>query len=213
MNQVFWTDERVAGSLLAVPLPIIVLALIILIASGALPATSAYMGGEFAQAAPYAATFRLLFLLSALGWLVQTLGLGLFSRLLVRAGQDQLAVLAFTLVLFAAPLAVLWATFRMSVELWAVQEAAHTGSLPALFAPLLAWTNDFFRLASVSYLVAGGIAGIGILRIGIISSAIGWATITWTVLWLVARFTVGAGVPAIPVIMPAVIGIALLWRA
>lgn len=210
MKQAFWTDGRAAGSLMAGPLPIIIVALIILIASGALPASSMNLQAEFAQAASYTATFRLLFLLSALGWIVQSLGLGLLSRLLLRAGQGQLAILAFTLVLAAAPLVVLWATFRMSVELWAVQEAAHTGSLPELLTPLQAWNNSFFRLAYVAYLAAGAVFGYAIVRSTILAPAIGWASIAWTVLWLAARFIGSVGIPAVPVIMPAVIGLALL---
>jgi hypothetical protein len=211
MSLAFWTDERVAGSLLAGSLPIIALALIILIASGALPVSSAYLQGDFAKAAPYTATFRLLFLLSALGWIVQTLGFGLFARLLLRAGHGQLAVLAFTLALVAATFVVLWATFRMSVELWAAGEAARIGSMPAIFEPLQAWTNSFFGVAERAHFLATAGFGWGTVRTGLLAPGLGWSVIGWSLLMLLAGL--GGGLPpATPIIMPAVMGIALLLR-
>jgi hypothetical protein len=211
MNQEFWTDERVAGSLLVTSLLILVLALIIMIASGAMPGFSAMLQGSLAQVAPYAATFRLLILLFVIGWIVQLLGLGLLTRLLLRAGGEQLAILAFTLILVAAIISILYSTFRMSVELWAAQEAARIGTLPAFYEPLRAWISDFFRVASRMYHLAVAGYGLGILRTGLLVSWVGWAAIGWSLLWLLGGL-VGVGAPAIPLIMPVIIGIALVWR-
>jgi hypothetical protein len=211
MKQAIWTERRIAGGLLAGSLPIIVLALIILFSSEAGRSASPYMRGDLAQAAPSASTFRLLFLLSAVGWILQALGLVLLARLLSRAGYGQLAVLAFTLVLIAAVLAVLWATFRMSVELWAAEETAFTGSIPVLFAPLRAWSNSFFRLAYVMNLVAGASMGWGSARACILKPGLGWFAVAWSAVWLVA-FAFGLRIPAVPVILPAVIGVALFFR-
>src|SRR5690554_5339058 len=96
------SPNRLAGILLVTSLLVLILALIIMIVSGATPGFSAMLRGSLAQAAPYAATFRLLSLLFAVGWIVQLLGLGLLTRLLVRAGEEQLAIMAFTLVVVAA---------------------------------------------------------------------------------------------------------------
>jgi hypothetical protein len=167
--------------------------------------------GSLAQAAPYAATFRLLILLFVIGWIVQLLGLGLLTRLLMRVGDEQLAILAFTLVVVATILAILYSTFRMSVELWAAEEAARTGSIPEILEPLKAWTNSFFRVASsVHYLAMTGF-GWGILRTGLLTPWVGQAAIGWSVLWLIGGL-VGIGAPAIPLIMPPVIGVALLMQ-
>ncbi|HEX6387148.1 MAG TPA: hypothetical protein VF177_20980 [Anaerolineae bacterium] len=211
MNQAFWTDRRIAGSLLVASLLILFLALIILIASGAAPAFPAIVQGRLAQVAPYAATFRLLILVFAVGWIVQLLGLALLTRLLVRAGGEQLAILAFTLILVATIMAILWSAFRMSVELWAAQEAARTGSVPELFEPLKAWTSSFFRVASRAHFLATAGFGLGILRTGLLARWVGWVAIGWSLLWLLGGL--GGGVPpATPLIMPAVIGFALLRK-
>ena len=53
MNQAFWTDGRVAGSLLVAGLLIGLLAVIIMIASGALPGFAA-VGGALELRAPFA---------------------------------------------------------------------------------------------------------------------------------------------------------------
>jgi hypothetical protein len=209
VNRAFWTDRRVAGSLLAGGLPITALALMILIASGALPASAVYLQGELAQAAPYVAASRTLFPLSALGWLVQTLGLGLLAGLLARTRHGQLGILTFSLVFVAAPLVALWATFRTSVELWFVQEAARAGSIPEIIEPLQAWTNGFFDVGTRAYHFAVAGSGLAMIRTGLLAPWVGWAAIGWSLLWLFAGLF-GMGAPAIPVILPAALGFALL---
>ena len=205
------SQGRIAGGLLVASLLVLLLDLIIMIASGAAPAFPAIISGRLAEAAPYAATFRLLILGFVIAWIVQLLGLVLLTRLLVRAGDEQIAILAFTLVLVATLLAVLYTTFRMSVELWAAQEAARIGSVPAIFEPLRAWPHSFFAVAERAYFLATAGFGWAILRTGLLARWVGWAAIGWSLLWLLAGL--GGGVPpATPLIMPAVIGIALLWR-
>lgn len=211
MNQAFWTDERAAGSLLVAILPILLLALIIMIASGAIPAFFAMLQGSLGQVAPYAAIFRLLILLFLIAWIVQLLGFGLLTRLLLSAGGEQLAILAFILILVATILVIVDSTFRMNVELWAAQEAARTGSVPVVYEPLRAWTSSLFGVAErVHFLAVAGI-GLGILRTGLLARWVGWVAIGWSLLWLLGGL--GGGLPdALPLVMPVVIGVALLWR-
>ncbi len=209
MNQTFWTDERIAGSLLVGSLIILLLAAIMLIASGTIPGFSAMLQGSLAQVAPYADTFRLLSLFFILGWIVHLLGIGLLAWLLARAGGEQLAVLAFTLIILATTLAILYSAFRMNVELWAAQEAARTGSLPAVYEPLRAWTSSLFGVAERIHFLAVAGMGLGIIRTGLLAPWVGWMAIGWNLFWLLAGL--GGGVPpATPLIMPAVIGVTLL---
>lgn len=209
MNQAFWTAERAAGGLLVGGLLVLMLAAVIMIASGAMPGFSAILQGSLAEVAPYAATFRLLILMFVVGWIIQLLGLSLLTRLLVRAGAEQIAILAFTLMVAAAVMAILWSTFRMSVELWAAQEAARTGIVPGLFEPMQAWTTSFEKVASRMHYVAMAGFGWGIVRTRLLTPALGWATIGWSALWLVGGL--GGGLPpGLVFVMPAVIGVALL---
>ena len=209
MNEAFWTDRRVAGGLLVASLLILLLDVAILIASGAAPGFPAMVSGKLAEVAPYAATFRLLILGFVIAWFIQLLGLSLLTRLLLHAGSEQLAILSFTLILVATILAILYSTFRMSVELWAAQEAARLGSIPAVFEPLRAWPHAFFAVAERAYFLATAGFGLAILRTRLLAPWVGWAAIAWGLLLLLAG--VGGGVPpATPLIMPAVIGFALL---
>jgi hypothetical protein len=205
-----WTTEKAAGSVLVASLLVPLFALIILITSDALPAFSASLRGSLAEMAPYAATFRRLTLLWAVTWIVQLLGLGLLTHLLLRAGDEYLAIPAFLAILVAAILGILHATFHMSVETWAAQEAARTGSIPEIYEPLGAWVSDAFGVAYVAHLVAMTGFGWAILRARLLAPWVGWAAIGWSILWL-AGYPLSIGAPGILFIMPAVIGVALLW--
>lgn len=205
----YWTPERVAGGLLAASLAMMLLALVIMIVSRAIGSFGPMIGGDIAAAAPYADTFRLLILLFVIAWIVHLLGFGLFGRLLALEGESQIASVAFIIILIATVTAVVNFSFRMTVELWAAGQLAAGAELPALYEPLRAWTSSVFRLGYVSHLVAMIGVGWAILRTGILGPWLGWATIGWSALMLVGAF-VGAGAPAVPLLMPAVIGIALL---
>jgi hypothetical protein len=206
----FLNPPRYAGILLVASLLIPLLALIILISSGALSAFSDTLQGSLERMAPYAATFRWTNLLYAVGWIVQSLGFVLLARLLFRAGDEQLAVLAFTAILIATILGLLHATFHMTVAIWAAQEAARNGSLPEVYEPLRMWVGGAFRIAYILHLLAVAGFGWGILRTGLLASWMGQAAIGWSLLWVVGFF-IGAGAPGLLFLMPAVIGAALLW--
>ncbi len=187
------------------------LALVILITSGALAAFSAGLRGSLVEIAPYTDTFRLLNLLWTVGWIVQLLGFGALTRLLIRAGDEQLPILAFIAILIAGILGVLHRTFHMSVETWASEEASRTGYIPEAYEPLQTWIGSAFRIAYILHLLGTSGFGWSLLRTQLLSSWAGRATTGWGLLWL-AAYLVGAGLPGILFIPPAVIGVALLRR-
>lgn len=211
MNSTYWTESRVAGGFLASSFLLLVTALIIMLVSGAAAGFRPMIGGALAEVAPYADMFRLLILLFIISWIVHLVGLGLFSRLLAHAGQGQLVAVAFILILVTVVTAIFSYSFRMTFELWAAREMARTGSLPALYEPLRAWSGSAFRIGYRLHLIAMIVIGWAILRSGILTAPLAWAAIVWSALWLMAAF-LGAGAPAIPLLMPAVIGIALMAR-
>jgi hypothetical protein len=205
------SSARIAGVLLVASFLILLLALIILIASGALPGFSAALQGSLGEMAPHASTFRRLNLLWTLGWIVQLLGFSLLTRLLVRAGEEQLAILSFMAIFVAVLLGVLHGTFHMSVETWAAEEAARTGSIPEVYEPLEIWIGGSFRIAYWLQLVGVAGFGWGILRTGLLAPWVGWTAIGWSILWI-AGYLIGVGAPGILFIMPAVIGAVLLLK-
>jgi hypothetical protein len=202
----------IAGILLFSSFLILLLALIILIASGALPAFSAGLQGSLAEKATYADIFRLLNPFWTVGWIVQLLGFATLTRLLLHAGDESLALLAFTAIFVASILGILHGTFHMSVESWAAQEAARTGSVPQAYEPLQAWISSAFRIAYVLHLVGTTGLGWSLLQTGVLPPWVGWAAIGWSVLWLVG-YLAGAGAPGLLFIMPAVIGAALVMKS
>lgn len=210
MNQVFWTDRRVTGGLLVAGLLIGLLAVAIMLVSGAAPGFAAVSGALEAMG-PYADTFRILNGMYTAIWIILLLGLALLARLLARAGEEQLALLAFTLALVTCLVGVLHGAFHVGLTTWAAEEAARTGSIPDIYHPLRASVDAAFRLGYAGSFVAMIMIGLGILRSGLLSPPLGWATIGWSV-FCFAGLLVGVGAPAVPFIMPAVIGIALLWR-
>lgn len=210
MNQAFWTERRIAGSLLISGLLIGLLAVVIMFASGAAPGFAA-VGGALEAMAPYADTFRLLNGMFTTAWLFLLLGFALLTRLLARAGAEQLALLAFTLALVTCITGILHGAFHVGLTTWAAEEAGRTGSIPEIYHPLRAWADGFFRLGYVGSFAAMALVGWAILRTGLLAPSLGWLTIGWSLL-LFAGWLVGAGAPAVPFIMPAVIGVALLRR-
>lgn len=209
MSTSFWTASRVAGVILASSFVLLLGALTFMILSGASAGFRPMIGGTLADVAPYADTFRVLILLFILSWIVHLLGIGLLGRLLVRAGQEQLVVVAVVLILVTVLTAILSYSFRMTFELWAAEQAARTGSLPALYEPLRDWTGATFRIGYRLHLVGMIAIGWAIIRSGLLAPGLGWAAIGWSALWLLAA-TAGAGAPAIPLIMPAILGFGLL---
>jgi hypothetical protein len=207
-----WTAERAAGLLLVAGLLIGLLAVPIMIFSGALPGFSASLQGRLADLAPYAGTFRLLILLYTLAWIVQLLGLALFARRLAQAGAETTAILAFTLIALASLLGVVHGAFNGGVMTWAAETAARTGSVPAGYAALDVWVSSAFGLGYRAHLLA--IAGLGwaIVRTGLLAPALGWATIGWSLLCLVGVLA-GVGAPGLVFLMPAAIGAAMLLRS
>lgn len=209
MNQAFWTEERVTGSLLVAGLLIGLLAVVIMFVRGAAPGFAA-VGGALELMAPYAATFRLLNGMYAVAWIALLLGFALLARLLARAGDEQLALLAFTLALITCVTGVLHGAFHVGLTTWAAEEAARTGSISEIYHPLRDWADGAFRLGYAGSFIAMALIGWGSLRTGLLAPALGWVAIGWSVLWLAAFLLRAGGAPAIPFIMPAVIGVALL---
>jgi hypothetical protein len=210
MRDVYWTGERVAGALLASSFLLMLTALLIMLMSGAITGFGPMISGDIGRAATYTNTFQWLILLFIFAWVLQSVGLGLFAHLMARAGESEIAIATFIIVLIATITAVINFGFRMTIELWAAGELAVGRALPPLYQPLRTWTSDLFHLGYVMHPVAMVGMGWGILRSGILERWVGWAAIGWSGLTLLGALA-GAGAPAVPLLMPAAIGVVLLW--
>jgi hypothetical protein len=77
----------------------------------ALPGFSANLQGSLDKMAPFASTFRRLDSLWTVGWILQLLGLGLLTHLLLSAGERQLVILSFITIFVTAMLGMLQGRF------------------------------------------------------------------------------------------------------
>lgn len=211
MNAEYWTPPRIAGGFLVTSLLLMLLAAGVMVVTGAISGFGSMISGNIAAAAPYADTFRLLIQLFILAWIVQLLGFGVFIRLLAQAGEWELASVTFLIILMATVTAAVNFSFRMTIELWAGQQLAGGRDLPSLYEPLRGWTSALFRLGYRGHLLAMIGVGWAILRSRLLDPWVGWATVSWSGLWLLAAL-VGAGAPAVPLLMPALIGFSLLRK-
>jgi hypothetical protein len=149
------------------------------------------------------------------GIVVTVLGLVMLESVLRLAGDRILARLGLTAFLFGAVLTVTGRAHEISVAVWAAREAAASGTVPTLLAPIVDWSNVMTAIYTALAFV--GIAAIGgsILMTGLVSRAVGWAAVGWGVGWGLA-FVVGwisAGgfdYPVLHHVIPLVIGVALL---
>lgn len=198
---------RVGGALLVAAPLIGLVALGILIVSGALPAFSSLLRGSLAELAPHVHAFRWSTFLYATAWLAQLGGFLLLTRVLVRTGDQHLAVVAMALTGVAAVLGILEATFAVEVTTWAAEEAATTGTTPQLYTPLENWLDSIQAVYITLGLGAQAGFGSALFTTRVLPTWIGLTTMAWAAFWLVGFF---AAFPAVLFVMPAVIGMALL---
>jgi hypothetical protein len=188
---------------------VLIIALVVVVLDGALPAFSASLGGSLEALAPHAQTFQVANLLYAIGWIVLLLGLVGLTVFLVRSGDVAVATLALAATGVATVLAVLEATFHVGMTTWAAGEAAATGNIPVLYTAVRRWVSGFKLLYIGLGLSAQVGYGVVLLRTAALPGWVGKATVIWSLTWLVL-LTVGTGAPAIVFIAPAAIGAVLV---
>ncbi len=154
--------------------------------------------------------FRFNVYLWAVAWILLVLGFVGLTRLLVNSGGEQLAILALAVTVVATVLAILEAVFTIGLTTWAVKEAARTGITPEIYIVL---DDGLFDKIQFVYTVLGFAAqagfGAALLKSTLLPSWVGQTTLVWGLVWLVAD-SFFLGIPALLLIMPAVIGVALL---
>lgn len=214
MSETFWSAARVAG-LLLVSSALIPIggALILVLVTGYRPV----IGGsnqELERIASQVTTHRWALSLWVVGYLAALTGFGVLTSLLQELGVrtiSSLALIGFAIVfVFVA----LEAAFHMSVTIWAAKETVLGSAVPSLYEPLRLWLSVYGQYI---YTVLGllAIAGYGwaFLRTELLPDLVGWASIGWSALWIVAFILFRTTIPGTLLIMPLFIGIALLLQS
>lgn len=202
--------RRTSGALLVTSLIIVLVAAAVMVVSGALPAFFDFLGGSLESLEPHLQAFRFSTYLWALAWVTLLLGFVALTRLLIRYGDEQFAVLSLAPTAIATILGILEAAFSVGVTTWAVEEAARTGATPEIYTVLKDGLLDKIQFA---YTILGFAAqagfGAALLKTRLIPSWAGMTAVVWGLVWLVLD-SFFLGIPALLLFMPAVIGVALL---
>lgn len=200
---------RLSGLLLVAGLLIGLLALGVLVVDGALPAFGAALRrGSLKALAPHVLAFRVSNVLYAAAWVSLLLGFVLLTRSLVRSGEDLFSGVALAATVVATVLGLLEASFGIMVTPWAAQEAANSGVVPVAYTALDRWVSAIQAVYIFLGLAAQAGFGASLLRTELLPSWVGQATLVWASAWLMV---LGLGIPAILFVMPAVIGLAVLF--
>jgi hypothetical protein len=148
-------------------------------------------------------------------WLVialvlSSLGLAAVARQLRGSELGHIAELASLAYVFGALLWTVELVARLSVVMAAADETVATGVVPVWAAPLSAWGSGLFIVyAMLSNLAVLGL-GMTLLRSDLVPSWAGWSAAGMSVLLLALLAITRDNIPALNLIGPVVIGVALL---
>jgi hypothetical protein len=146
------------------------------------------------------------------GFFTILMGFGVLTTLLEEPTAQRVSWLALIGFVVTFILVALEATFHMSVTTWTAAETVRSATVPRFYEPLRQWVDygQFF------YTMIGllSIAGFGwaFLQTELVPVWLGWACVAWSALWLVAFIALRATIPGFLLIMPLVIGIAMLVK-
>lgn len=201
-------SPRLSGILLLAGLALGLVAAVIMIAGGALPAFSALLRGSLVEMAPHVLIFRVGNVLWAAAWVAMLLGFVLFTRLLIGTNGESLAVLSLAATAVASVLALLEAGFGFTVTAWAIEETARTGATPPTYSSVDRWVRGMQAIYLFLGFAAQAGFGAALLRTELLPSWVGTTSLLLGLAWLVV---LGLGIPALLFIVPAIIGGALLF--
>ena len=150
---------------------------------------------------------------SIMGIVGMTAGLLGFTLLMLLMQEPQgnlISILALVLFGLATLLWILDMSLNMSVRIWAAQYLVEKGVEPEFWPAFRQWSRVTIPTVYLflGYLATAGF-GLAILQTAILPAWLGWVSIIWSGAWLVI-VTLGWGIPAFAVVMPFVIGLALL---
>ena len=208
MSKSSWTSGRIAGTLLVLSTAIIAAEFIVVLAQGKIEGVpAAWRGVEGIR--EKASVFRTVAVSWAPEVLLLFLGFGMLTVHLSEAGDRAVPFLAFNLFIVYLVLAGIEDTFHSEVTAWAGEEWARTGAVPELFEPLREWINGAVQVRYMTFVNASmALYGWGFLRTNALPRWIGWATLFWSLGWLI--LTVVTTLPATFLILPLIIGVALI---
>jgi hypothetical protein len=141
---------------------------------------------------------------------LSSLGFASVATQLRGSGLSNLADLALVLYVIGAVLWIVELTSRMSAMVLAAEETANSGAVPVWAGPLASWGFGLFIVyAALSNVAVLGF-GAALLRTDLVAAWAGCAAVAMSILVLALLVITRDNLPALNLIAPIVIGIALL---
>lgn len=145
-----------------------------------------------------------------LAGLVSTvLGLTLLASMLREAGDRTFSHLGLTAFLFGAILFAVTIAANFTVTVWAATGTSETVAI-ALYEPVEKWGQTLLSIYTVLAFLGMAAIGAAMVQTGLVGRWAGWATIGWSLGFLVLFMFTWSTIPVLHHIMPFVIGIVLV---
>jgi hypothetical protein len=136
----------------------------------------------------------------------------MLGALISQTGAPIISLLAVVLFLLAIASAVVFWVLYVSPTMLAAEETVRTSTAPAYYEILQMAAESSLEIYQLLGLLATAGFGWALLGAGLLSGWVGWAAIGWGLLWAVVHLRSNETVPLLPMVMPVVIGIALLVK-
>lgn len=138
-------------------------------------------------------------------------GFGVLASGLMEAGERTLALVSFGLWVLASAAGVIRAASDATITVWAAEQWAETGTVPDIYEPLNAFTqNSFVWYAEIPMLVAAAGFGWAVIRSGVLPPWVGYVAVAWSALWLLFPLVFKYDLPAVLALFPILFGIGML---
>jgi hypothetical protein len=162
--------------------------------------------------ARHLAAYRLGCRIALVGWIVAAISYVLFTTLLRDAGDPIISTLASVLFLIGIASAIGFWALHVPVTLLAAEETVRTSKVPEYYESLQRAADSFINV----YILLGMLATVGfgwaLLQTSFLPGWVGWVTLGWGALWILAFLKNFNQIPLLPMVMPVVIGTSLLLK-
>jgi hypothetical protein len=147
-----------------------------------------------------------------IGWVVAALGYTMLSALLSDTGAPTISMLTVVLFLLAIASAIVFWGLYVPPTILAAEETARTSTAPAYYEILQAAAESSLGIYQLLALLSTAGFGWALLETGLLPTWVGWAAIGWGLLWAAVHLRSHETIPLLPMVMPVVIGTALLLK-
>jgi hypothetical protein len=147
-----------------------------------------------------------------IGWVVAALGYTMLGALLSDTGAPTISMFAIVLFLLAIASAIVFWVLYVPPTILAAEETARTSTAPAYYEILQVAAESSLGIYQLLALLSTAGFGWTLLETGLLPTWVGWAVIGWGLLWIAVHLRSNETIPLLPMVMPVVVGTALLFK-